>query len=72
MTSKSNKRTFSKSYWVINLSALFLFVIVGSILIANDFLLPFTILAIVYGFTMMLGNQLYIHFRKKSQETTRV
>ncbi|MCA0987136.1 hypothetical protein [Guptibacillus algicola] len=72
MSSKSNKVTFSKFYWVMNLSALLLFIIVGIILIMNDFLLSFTILAIVYGFMMMIGNQLYIHFRKKASKSSSV
>lgn len=72
MTSKGNSVTFSKFYWVMNLSTLLLFIIVGIILIANGFLLPFTILAIVYGFTTMIGNQLYIHIRKKASKSSSV
>ena len=64
MNSKSGQNG-SKLYWMINGTALFLFVLVGVILILGDHLTAFTIVAICYGFTMFVGNTLYRSYQKQ-------
>ncbi len=55
----------SKLYWMINGTALFLFVLVGVILILGDQLTAFTVVAVCYGFTMFVGNTLYRSYQKQ-------
>ncbi|MCA0173937.1 hypothetical protein [Bacillus sp. RAR_GA_16] len=55
---------FSKPYWIVNLLGLLLFVLIGMILVKNDELTAFTIVAVCYGFMMFIGNSLYRSNRK--------
>ena len=55
---------FSKPYWIINVLGLLLFVLIGMILVRNDDLMAFTIVAVCYGFIMFIGNSLYRSHRK--------
>ncbi|WP_273852006.1 hypothetical protein [Guptibacillus spartinae] len=55
---------FSKPYWIVNFLGLLLFVLIGMILVRNDDLTPFTIIAVCYGFIMFIGNSLYRSYRK--------
>jgi hypothetical protein len=61
---ESNKNLFSKPYWIINTLGLLLFVLIGMFLVVNDHLTAFTIVAVCYGFFMLIGNSLYRSYRK--------
>ncbi|MGE6204507.1 hypothetical protein [Guptibacillus hwajinpoensis] len=55
----------SKPYWMINTLGLMLFILVGVLLVMNDNLIAFTIVAICYGFAMFIGNSLYRSYQKR-------
>ncbi|MYL65096.1 hypothetical protein GLW07_17195 [Bacillus hwajinpoensis] len=59
-----NKNLLLKPYWIINLLGLLLFVLIGMILVVNDHLTAFTIVAVCYGFFMLIGHSLYRSYRK--------
>ncbi len=61
---ESKKNLLLKPYWIINLLGLLLFVLIGMILVVNDHLTAFTIVAVCYGFAMFIGNSLYRSYRK--------
>ncbi|MBF0707565.1 MULTISPECIES: hypothetical protein [Bacillales] len=64
---ESRKHLLSEPYWMINTLGLMLFILVGMLLILNDNLIAFTIVAVCYGFAMFIGNSLYRSYRKRKQ-----
>ncbi len=62
---ESRKQLLSKPYWRINILGLMLFILVGVLLIVNDNLIAFTIVAVCYGFAMFIGHSLYRSYRKR-------
>ncbi|WP_226659055.1 hypothetical protein [Pseudalkalibacillus hwajinpoensis] len=56
---ESNEKLFSKPYWMMNTLGLLLFVLIGVFLVLNARLTAFTIVAVCYGFVMLIGNSLY-------------
>jgi len=66
---ESNKNLLLKPYWIINLLGLLLFVLIGVYLVVNEHLTAFTIVAVCYGFFMLIGNSLYRSNQKLKNRT---